>query len=128
MAASRLAMSAPPASLCRATSDIRRLELARPELLAMALLGPSDGREEARVRLAPPPTTTRLAPPSEATYASRPDANIRRLQESISTYLGASVTLQHRQNGKGKLTINYGDLEQLDGILERIGLPNEDEQ
>ncbi len=69
-----------------------------------------------------------LAPPSEATYASRPDANIRRLQESISTYLGASVTLQHRQNGKGKLTIIYGDLEQLDGILERIGLPNEDEE
>jgi ParB family transcriptional regulator, chromosome partitioning protein len=67
------------------------------------------------------------APPSEAAYAARPDADVRRLQESLSGYLGASVSLQHRQNGKGKLTINYGDLEQLDGILERIGMPNPDD-
>eukprot|EP00964_Phaeocystis_antarctica_P094008 scaffold60783_cov63-Phaeocystis_antarctica.AAC.1 len=66
MTASRLAMSTSPASLCRATRDIRLLELARLALLAMAPLGPSDGREEARARLAPPPTTTRLAPPREA--------------------------------------------------------------
>ena len=87
-AASRLAMSAPPASLCRATSDIRRLELARLELFAMALLGPSDGREEARVRLAPPPTTTRLAPPSEANELSGSDGGRGAASKLKAAWLG----------------------------------------
>jgi ParB family transcriptional regulator, chromosome partitioning protein len=54
------------------------------------------------------------------------DADVHQLQERLAAYLGAGVSLQHRQRGNGKLTINYANLEQLDGILERIGVPSED--
>ena len=54
------------------------------------------------------------------------DANVELLQERLAAHLGAGVVVTHRKNGKGKLTIAYSDLEQLDGILERIGVPSED--
>ncbi|VAW65680.1 Chromosome (plasmid) partitioning protein ParB [hydrothermal vent metagenome] len=55
---------------------------------------------------------------SEASASSDPD--IRRLQEQVSERLGASVELQHKSSGKGKLVINYTSLDELDGILARI--------
>ena len=47
-------------------------------------------------------------------------ADIRRLQESLSDTLGASVEIQHGAKGKGKLVINYNSLDELDGILAHI--------
>lgn len=54
--------------------------------------------------------------------ASNPplDPDIRRLQDSLSDKLGASVLLQHSQQGKGKLVIHYNSLDELEGILEHI--------
>lgn len=49
------------------------------------------------------------------------DPDVRRLQEDLSGRLGASVTIQQGRQGKGKLVINYTSLDELDGILERIG-------
>lgn len=48
------------------------------------------------------------------------DPDIRRLQNSLSDKLGASVLLQHSQQGKGKLVIHYNSLDELEGILEHI--------
>ncbi len=48
------------------------------------------------------------------------DPDIRRLQEELAEKLGAPVRLQHSTRGKGKLTIHYNSLEELEGILAHI--------
>jgi ParB family chromosome partitioning protein len=50
----------------------------------------------------------------------RADPDVLRLQDDLSQRLGASVTLQPGQKGKGKLVIHYNSLEELDGILLHI--------
>ena len=51
----------------------------------------------------------------------RPDPDLQRLQERLSDRLGASVHIQHSPRGKGRLVIQYSSLDQLDGILDRLG-------
>ncbi|MFQ5487771.1 MAG: ParB/RepB/Spo0J family partition protein [Gammaproteobacteria bacterium] len=48
------------------------------------------------------------------------DPDIRRLQEELAERLGASVRFQHSASGKGRLVIQYGSLEELEGILAHI--------
>lgn len=50
------------------------------------------------------------------------DANITKLQQTISDKIGARVLIQHTTSGKGKLLIKYNSLDELDGILEKIGI------
>ncbi len=50
----------------------------------------------------------------------RLDPDIQRLQEDLSSKLGARVTIRHSKSGKGKLLIDYSDLDQLEGLLARI--------
>lgn len=49
------------------------------------------------------------------------DPDILRLQDQLSEQLGAKVQIQHQPNGKGRLSIDYHSLEELDGILEHFG-------
>jgi len=44
-----------------------------------------------------------------------------RLQERLSEKLGQSVSIKHSSKGRGKLTIGYNSLDELDGILTRFG-------
>jgi ParB family chromosome partitioning protein len=62
----------------------------------------------------------RLRQPGRKTPRPSPDADVRALQEELSERLGAKVRIAHKRTGDGKLTIDYGSLEQLQGILERI--------
>lgn len=49
-----------------------------------------------------------------------PSPDVARLETRLSERLGAPVSIQHGQKGKGKLTIRYTSLEELDGILAHI--------
>jgi ParB family chromosome partitioning protein len=61
-----------------------------------------------------------LAPPRE-TPAPRPlDPNLKQLVTDLSDRLGAQVSVQHGNKGKGRLVIHYNDLDELDGILAHI--------
>lgn len=51
---------------------------------------------------------------------ARKDRDIAALEESLSENLGTTVTIRHQKSGRGKLTIIYADLDQLDPILERL--------
>lgn len=51
--------------------------------------------------------------------------DILRLQERVSDQLGAKVGIQHGSKGKGKLVIEYKTLDQLDGILVKMGITGE---
>jgi len=48
------------------------------------------------------------------------DPNVSRLEEDLSARLGAKVRIQHQQNGRGRLEVQYTTLDELDGILKRI--------
>ncbi len=48
------------------------------------------------------------------------DPDIRRLQDGLSTRLGAKVNIQHRAKGGGRLIIDYGSVDELEGILAHI--------
>lgn len=54
----------------------------------------------------------------DVTPANDPD--ISRLEQQVSLLLGAGVKITHRPGGKGKMTINYSSVEELEGILEHI--------
>jgi len=58
--------------------------------------------------------------PKISTRKTGIDPNIRQLQKSLSEKLGANLQIQHGQQGKGKLVIQYNSLEELEGILEHI--------
>ncbi len=62
-----------------------------------------------------------LADDGQPPRRSSVDPDVRRLQTELSERLGATVTIQQGRQGKGKLVINYGSLDELDGILEHIG-------
>jgi ParB family chromosome partitioning protein len=48
------------------------------------------------------------------------DRDLLRLQEDISSKLGASVVIKPGKRGAGNLIIHYTNLEQLDGILSKF--------
>jgi len=52
--------------------------------------------------------------------AALKDSDTQRLERELSDRLGAEVQISHDDNGRGKLTIGYGSLEQLDGVLRHI--------
>ena len=45
---------------------------------------------------------------------------VQKLEESLSEKLGAQVNIQYNNKGKGKLIVEYNNLDELDGILEHI--------
>ena len=56
-----------------------------------------------------------------STSATRePDPDGRRLQDDLADRLGARVQIEQGKQGKGRLVIQYGSLDELDGIIGRI--------
>lgn len=49
------------------------------------------------------------------------DADTRRLEENLGMSLGQPVKISHTAKGKGKLIISYSTLDELDGILSKMG-------
>lgn len=49
------------------------------------------------------------------------DRDILRLQETLAARLGAAVQIKSARNGTGTLKIRYGDLDQLDNIIAKLG-------
>lgn len=60
------------------------------------------------------------AGPKQRTKARTLDPDVRRLQDELSSKLGASVTIKHALSGKGKLIVQYNNLDELEGILGHI--------
>ncbi|CAL1240329.1 ParB/RepB/Spo0J family partition protein [Candidatus Methylocalor cossyra] len=48
------------------------------------------------------------------------DPDIRRLEESMTARLGATVTIRPGKKGGGQLIITYDSLDQLEGVLQRL--------
>ncbi|HRD92608.1 ParB/RepB/Spo0J family partition protein [Accumulibacter sp.] len=50
----------------------------------------------------------------------KPDRDVLRLQDELADLLGAQVAIRANQRGAGKVLIEFGDLDQLEGILQRL--------
>ncbi|MCG7599646.1 ParB/RepB/Spo0J family partition protein [Halomonas sp. McH1-25] len=50
----------------------------------------------------------------------KPTADVARLETQLGELLGAPVRIQHGSKGNGRVTIRYGSLDELDGILAHI--------
>jgi len=48
------------------------------------------------------------------------DKDVKRLQDELSDLLGAEVQIQAASNGRGKVSIRYHSLDQLDGLISAI--------
>ena len=60
-----------------------------------------------------------LKPPKDV-EAQKPDRDVLRLQDELSDLLGAQVQIRSNRKGAGKIQIEFGDLDQLEGILQRL--------
>lgn len=56
--------------------------------------------------------------PKKATAA--PDRDLLRLEEEIADAIGATVKIKANKKGAGEVTIRFGSLDQLDGLLGRL--------
>ncbi|MEQ5803846.1 ParB/RepB/Spo0J family partition protein [Halomonas sp. H10-9-1] len=63
----------------------------------------------------------RLAEGGSRTAEQAPvSPDVARLETRLGEVLGAPVKIQHGRGGKGRVTIRYSSLDELDGILEHI--------
>jgi ParB family chromosome partitioning protein len=65
-------------------------------------------------------STTREAPATKARAAHDGGRDTRRLEEELSDLLSANVKIKMGGRGRGKLQIDFGDLDALEGILGRL--------
>ncbi len=59
-------------------------------------------------------------PAPAATPDKKVDPDLARLQEDLSDKLGAKVQIAANRQGRGKVTIEYGSLDQLDSLLNLL--------
>lgn len=64
--------------------------------------------------------TRELNPPVKKDADKKPDRDLLRLEEELSDRLGATVKISANRKGCGSLTIRFGSLDQLDGLLARF--------
>ena len=62
-----------------------------------------------------------LNPPARKSSERKPDRDLVRLEEELSDRLGATVKISANRKGSGSLAIRFGSLDQLDGLLARLG-------
>ncbi|NMF50103.1 ParB/RepB/Spo0J family partition protein [Pseudoalteromonas arctica] len=62
--------------------------------------------------------------PIPAKEVSEKDPDVKQLEQQLAENLGAKVEINYNKKGKGKLVISYTNLDELDGILNRINHDN----
>lgn len=92
------------------------LGLAEPQLLLAArhvvATGLNVRQTEAYIRSLQKPKAKPVTP--------KADPDIQRLEKKLAERLGANVKIKHTDKGKGQLVINYGSLDELQGVLAHI--------
>lgn len=60
--------------------------------------------------------------PKKKVKPAEKDHHIQSLEQQLAEKIGASVAINHGSKGKGSLIINYHSLDELDGILQHLGI------
>ncbi|HRH12927.1 MAG TPA: ParB/RepB/Spo0J family partition protein [Azonexus sp.] len=61
-----------------------------------------------------------LLKPPKRSPEENPDRDLLRLQEELSDGLGTNVAIRSNKKGAGKVTIEFGSLDQLDGLISLL--------
>lgn len=61
-----------------------------------------------------------IKPRSLRAKPAAPDRDLQRLEEELSDQLGATVKIKANRKGAGSLVVDFGSLDQLDSLLERL--------
>ena len=62
-----------------------------------------------------------LSGPAQPVEGSVVDPDVARLEQDLSAHLGQSVSIKQSGKTKGALSIKYNSLEELEGVLVRMG-------
>jgi len=62
--------------------------------------------------------------PLPAKEITEKDPDVKQLEQQLAENLGAKVEINYNKKGKGKLVVSYTNLDELDGILNRINHDN----
>ena len=62
---------------------------------------------------------------AEGSVKTVQDADTKRLEQNLGQTLGQPVQIRHSKKGAGKLVISYSSLDELDGILSKMGYKEE---
>ncbi|MEE9325743.1 MAG: ParB/RepB/Spo0J family partition protein [Cocleimonas sp.] len=57
---------------------------------------------------------------AKTSLPAKKSLEVQKLEDSLSETLGARVNIQYNNKGKGKIVVEYNNLDELDGILEHI--------
>ncbi|TQV88602.1 ParB/RepB/Spo0J family partition protein [Aliikangiella coralliicola] len=63
-----------------------------------------------------------LSPIKPKNKTETADPHIEQLERAIGDKIGAPISIQHGNKGKGKISIQYNSLDELDGILRHMGI------
>ncbi len=61
-----------------------------------------------------------VTPRKTSRKQQRKDRDLQALEEELSEILGTAVTVKTIRGGRGKLTIHYASLDQLDNVLQKL--------
>jgi ParB family chromosome partitioning protein len=64
-----------------------------------------------------------LNPPQKSDGKTALDRDLVSLEEDLSDAVGATVKISANRKGAGSVTIRFGSLDQLDGLIARIRNP-----
>jgi ParB family chromosome partitioning protein len=51
---------------------------------------------------------------------SKPQAQFQKIQDQLTSHFGTKVKLEHQNSGRGKISVEYYSLEELNGLLEKM--------
>jgi ParB family chromosome partitioning protein len=56
----------------------------------------------------------------KSTTSFHQDPDISRMEHKLADRLGARVSIQHSQNGSGRMQIRYTNLDEFEGIVDKL--------
>ncbi|MEM1038172.1 MAG: ParB/RepB/Spo0J family partition protein [Pseudomonadota bacterium] len=97
------------------------IPLGNPASLAQRIVDEGlSAREAERLAAAALAVPTDLETKSAGGLSLQPDSDVLALEKKLSDALGMKVSLKHKPNGKGRLTIDYRSLDQLDALENKL--------
>jgi ParB family chromosome partitioning protein len=95
-----LALDASQQPKCAQTIVQRQLSVRAAEALVKDLLN-NDGKKK-------------------TASTSNQDPDVTRMEHKLSDRLGSRVSIQHSQNGSGRMQIRYTNLDEFEGIVDKL--------
>lgn len=83
------------------TIQSKKLSVRQTEDLVKQLYKPSKGKTETK---------------------EKPQGQFNKIQDQLSSFFGTKVKLEHQKTGRGKISLEYYSLEELNGLLEKMNV------